>query len=662
MIQHDPRGWIAQPIVTLSTCPTMVEESAIEPRHVDLRPFAVNDGDEIYVLPGGLTRVALPQGSLVVNSSQGGGSKDTWVLDEGERPGAGEPRIPVPRVTRVRRSAVARHHAPVPADERLRQQEGQQQQQRSAGPRAGRRGPDVLSRLAESFYWIGRYLERAEATARLLAEHYQLTVEDRSVPDHVAAAVVLDALSLPHGVVTSPTELVRTLLGDVSNPSTVIGAVGAARENARSVRDALSGDVFEALNGAYLTLSRGLTTAASPGASMHRVLERLMVVNGAVEWTMSRDEGHYFLTLGRSLERIDMTARLLDVRHDLVWPDTGATALLRSAAALSPFLRTGEAPRASRRASSSCSTPTSPGRCSTAHEPPRTPCAACSASAVSTTASCCGRWASCGHASSSRAAPPIPRRSTTSWLTRRCRPVRRRRDRGRLLPPGRHRRVEPLMAGRRLRITHSTGYRYSAPVVASFNEVRMTPRDADGQMLLSHQLRVSPRASVQAYVDYWGALVQSFDVHDEHDVLEIVATSLVDVPGGHVAAPGVSWADLSDPEVIDRWGEYLVPTALADDALLDPDRARVVESLRRLPTPADAVREAIAATPRPDPLRRQRHRCDHDRRGGVGGRCGGVPGLLAHAALAAARGGDPGTLRQRLPPRGGGGRGAHGVR
>jgi len=164
------------------------------------------------------------------------------------------------------------------------------------------------------------------------------------VPEAVAAAVVLDALSLPHDVVTSPKELVRTLLGDVSNPSTVIGAVGAARENARSVRDALSGDVFEALNGAYLTLSRGLTTAASPGASMHRVLERLMVVNGAVEWTMSRDEGHWFLMLGRSLERVDMTGRLLDVRHEALWPDTGPVATLRAAAGLSPFLRTGEAP------------------------------------------------------------------------------------------------------------------------------------------------------------------------------------------------------------------------------------------------------------------------------------------------------------------------------
>ena len=74
-----PRGWIAQPVVMLSTAPTMVNDG-IRPRHVDLRPFAVNDGDDVWVLPGGLTRVALPEGELVVNSSKGGGSKDTWVL------------------------------------------------------------------------------------------------------------------------------------------------------------------------------------------------------------------------------------------------------------------------------------------------------------------------------------------------------------------------------------------------------------------------------------------------------------------------------------------------------------------------------------------------------------------------------------------------------
>ncbi|SLC63476.1 carboxylate-amine ligase, YbdK family [Mycobacteroides abscessus subsp. massiliense] len=70
---------MAQPVVQLSTVPTKIDDQLV-PRHVDLRPFAVNDGDDVWVLPGGLTRVALPEGSLVVNSSQGGGSKDTWVL------------------------------------------------------------------------------------------------------------------------------------------------------------------------------------------------------------------------------------------------------------------------------------------------------------------------------------------------------------------------------------------------------------------------------------------------------------------------------------------------------------------------------------------------------------------------------------------------------
>ncbi|SDD50782.1 circularly permuted type 2 ATP-grasp protein [Auraticoccus monumenti] len=85
----DPRGWIAQPMVQLSTVPTLID-GRLAPRHVDLRPFAVHDGDEVWVLPGGLTRVALPEGELVVNSSQGGGSKDTWVLSGPQPLGADE--------------------------------------------------------------------------------------------------------------------------------------------------------------------------------------------------------------------------------------------------------------------------------------------------------------------------------------------------------------------------------------------------------------------------------------------------------------------------------------------------------------------------------------------------------------------------------------------
>jgi uncharacterized circularly permuted ATP-grasp superfamily protein len=79
-VKANPRGWMAQRPVALSTSPVLIGEK-LSPRHIDLRPFAVNDGNDVWVLPGGLTRVALPEGELKVNSSQGGGSKDTWVLD-----------------------------------------------------------------------------------------------------------------------------------------------------------------------------------------------------------------------------------------------------------------------------------------------------------------------------------------------------------------------------------------------------------------------------------------------------------------------------------------------------------------------------------------------------------------------------------------------------
>jgi uncharacterized circularly permuted ATP-grasp superfamily protein len=81
-VRTSPRSWIAQRPVALSTSPVLTGQR-LAPRHIDLRPFAVSDGSEIWVLPGGLTRVALAEGELVVNSSQGGGSKDTWVLAAG---------------------------------------------------------------------------------------------------------------------------------------------------------------------------------------------------------------------------------------------------------------------------------------------------------------------------------------------------------------------------------------------------------------------------------------------------------------------------------------------------------------------------------------------------------------------------------------------------
>lgn len=81
LIEENPRNYIAQPMLGLSTVPTLTEQG-LAPRHVDLRPFILQ-GAKMYVTPGGLTRVALREGSMVVNSSQGGGSKDTWILEEG---------------------------------------------------------------------------------------------------------------------------------------------------------------------------------------------------------------------------------------------------------------------------------------------------------------------------------------------------------------------------------------------------------------------------------------------------------------------------------------------------------------------------------------------------------------------------------------------------
>lgn len=201
----------------------------------------------------------------------------------------------------------------------------------------------MLSRIAESFFWIGRYVERAHSTARLLAEHHQLMVEDRTVSESDACQVLLDALSLEDPNVTTGSALIRHVMGGGGQRSTVAGSVAAARENARSVRDVLSGEVFEALNSTHLSLTRGIAYADSPGVALHRVVERLLVVHGVVAWAMPRDEAFQFLKLGRSLERIDMTARLLAVGHDQLWPESGPVATLRAGAAYSAMLRTGVA-------------------------------------------------------------------------------------------------------------------------------------------------------------------------------------------------------------------------------------------------------------------------------------------------------------------------------
>jgi uncharacterized circularly permuted ATP-grasp superfamily protein len=118
VVRAQPARWIAQEVVKLSTVPTAMADGSLQPRHVDLRPFAVF-GEDIRIVPGGLTRVALTEGSMIVNSSRGGGSKDTWVLEDSGEPG-GDDRAEHPAPQPV---------PPVLPDVRYGGWTGQQQQQ-----------------------------------------------------------------------------------------------------------------------------------------------------------------------------------------------------------------------------------------------------------------------------------------------------------------------------------------------------------------------------------------------------------------------------------------------------------------------------------------------------------------------------------------------------
>jgi transglutaminase-like putative cysteine protease len=146
----------------------------------------------------------------------------------------------------------------------------------------------------------------------------------------------------------------------------------------------------------------------------------------------------------------------------------------------------------------------------------------------------------------------------------------------------------------RLEVTHTTGLRYTAPVSVSFNEARMTPADASGQLLIAHELRVSPNARVFSYTDYWGTAVEAFDVHEPHTKLEVVSRNVVDTPGPGFRPDGVSWQILYDANVRDTWCEYLRFSQYVDNPWLDENRAWIVDQMLSQLTPRAATDLAVS--------------------------------------------------------------------
>ncbi len=206
----------------------------------------------------------------------------------------------------------------------------------------------MLSRLAENLFWLGRYLERAEQTARLADVTYHAMLE--SPPDELAAEwqVVLGALKATDAVEASldgrepSAELVLdVLLQDRNHPDSVVSAIAKARENARSVRELISLEFWESVNGQWLELiGRDLDSIIQEGPYevLGGVRARCQAAIGIAAATMPRGDGWAFLALGRTMERSQATLRLVSARWETIAGDEiddhAWTALLRSMSAL----------------------------------------------------------------------------------------------------------------------------------------------------------------------------------------------------------------------------------------------------------------------------------------------------------------------------------------
>jgi uncharacterized alpha-E superfamily protein len=188
----------------------------------------------------------------------------------------------------------------------------------------------MLSRSAESLFWSGRYMERADFVARLLDAAQRLaTLPSRDADPYqawetaVASAGVSAAFHEHHGFADEAS--VRDFLAfSPDNPSSILSCLTAMRANARSIRTALTVELWETVNGAYNELKR-FEAARGDREAFHRFLEWVKTValafEGAAQRTMLRNDAYWFLRLGVEIERADNTARLLDVKYHLLLPD-----------------------------------------------------------------------------------------------------------------------------------------------------------------------------------------------------------------------------------------------------------------------------------------------------------------------------------------------------
>jgi uncharacterized alpha-E superfamily protein len=206
----------------------------------------------------------------------------------------------------------------------------------------------VLSRIAESLFWIGRYIERGDGTARILDVHLQLLLEDPWVDEDTACRGLLAVMGSPppHDGRLARGDVLAILGIDRTHPASIAYSLTAARENARRAREIVSTELWECLNTTRARIPRHVSPARV-AEFFAWVRERTALAVGIIDSATSRDDAWQFFTLGRSIERADMTARLL-ATHALPGPSTGAggsggpswTTMLRSCGGYEAYLRT----------------------------------------------------------------------------------------------------------------------------------------------------------------------------------------------------------------------------------------------------------------------------------------------------------------------------------
>ena len=196
----------------------------------------------------------------------------------------------------------------------------------------------MLSRIAQSLFWIGRYLERADDTARILDVQMQVLIEDPGMDERTSCEQLLSVMGVEDYTGQPNRWMMLDLLAhNPDSPVSIAAAIGAARESSRRARETLSTDIWAAIN----TTWRGLSTARAmrPPDMFSWVRNRTAMISGIADSTMSRDDGWHFYMLGRSIERVDMTARLLSTAALASGPQVAWPTTLRACGAYESFIR-----------------------------------------------------------------------------------------------------------------------------------------------------------------------------------------------------------------------------------------------------------------------------------------------------------------------------------